>query len=315
MRGDQPRALTWRAIRRPGRRGWPKGPTARGPPGAAGTGSGAGSATAAATWAATAAGSQAWRGPLRAGAGRRCATRRPRFYEDAAGDLFRDPWAARDAYGAVVDDPPPVRDRALAAFARPRWTTGGETARLSGAPAAGAAARDAADVRQLRLVLRRHRRARRRAGDPDGRARAGSAGGPGRPGRRRGRCWTSLGRGEEQPPRGWEPAPTSSGGSRAIGSPSRTRSRARRWRTWSARRGWTSAGPSCCRRPRARRRRRAARGAASRGSATAAHVRSGAVEMMALHARRRARPAGWSRRSRASSSRWPTWTPRRGRRW
>ena len=39
------------------------------------------------------------------------------FYEDAAGDLFRDPWAARDAYGEVVDDPPEARDRALAAFA------------------------------------------------------------------------------------------------------------------------------------------------------------------------------------------------------
>ena len=40
------------------------------------------------------------------------------FYEDAAGDLFGDPWAARDAYGEVVDDPPEARDRALAKFAR-----------------------------------------------------------------------------------------------------------------------------------------------------------------------------------------------------
>jgi uncharacterized protein DUF3536/glycosyl hydrolase family 57 len=76
------------------------------------------------------AGSQAWRGPLRqalnvirdvAGA----------FYEDAAGELFRDPWAARDAYGSVVDDPPEVRDRALAVFAGPRWKAGGDRARLA----------------------------------------------------------------------------------------------------------------------------------------------------------------------------------------
>jgi len=76
------------------------------------------------------AGSQAWRGPLRRALDvvRDAAAR---LYEDAAGDLFRDPWAARDGYGAVVDDPPPVRDRALAVFASPRWTKGGETARLT----------------------------------------------------------------------------------------------------------------------------------------------------------------------------------------
>ena len=52
------------------------------------------------------------------------------FYEDAAGDLFRDPWGARDAYGAVVDDPPEARDRALAEVrARRRWKAGGERAR------------------------------------------------------------------------------------------------------------------------------------------------------------------------------------------
>jgi hypothetical protein len=76
------------------------------------------------------AGNPAWRAPLRealnvirdvAGA----------FYENAAGDLFRDPWAARDAYGSVVDDPPEARDRALAAFAGPRWRSGGERARLA----------------------------------------------------------------------------------------------------------------------------------------------------------------------------------------
>jgi len=76
------------------------------------------------------AGSQAWRGPLRQALDmiRDAAAA---FYEDAAGDLFRDPWAARDAYGEVVDDPPEARDRALAAFAGPRWKTGGDRARLT----------------------------------------------------------------------------------------------------------------------------------------------------------------------------------------
>ena len=76
-----------------------------------------------------AAGNQAWRGPLRRALNivRDAAAR---IYEDAAGDLFRDPWAARDGYGAVVDDPPAVRDRALAVFALPRWTKGGDRVRL-----------------------------------------------------------------------------------------------------------------------------------------------------------------------------------------
>jgi hypothetical protein len=71
---------------------------------------------------------QAWRGPLRRGLDliRDAATT---FYEDAASDLFFDPWGARDAYGAVVDDPRPVRDRALAAYGRPGLAVGGERAR------------------------------------------------------------------------------------------------------------------------------------------------------------------------------------------
>jgi len=73
---------------------------------------------------------QAWRGPLRAALDvvRDAAAS---FYEDAAGDLFRDPWTARDAYGSVVDDPPAARDRALSAFARPRWKAGGDRSRLA----------------------------------------------------------------------------------------------------------------------------------------------------------------------------------------
>jgi hypothetical protein len=71
---------------------------------------------------------QAWRGPLRAGLDliRDAAAR---FYEDAAGELLVDPWGARDAYGAVVDDPVPVRDQALVPFARHALVAGGEAAR------------------------------------------------------------------------------------------------------------------------------------------------------------------------------------------
>jgi hypothetical protein len=73
---------------------------------------------------------QAWRGPLRRALDlvRDAAAA---FYEDAAGTLFRDPWTARDAYGGVVDDPAEVRDRALSAFGRPRWKSGGEQTRLA----------------------------------------------------------------------------------------------------------------------------------------------------------------------------------------
>jgi alpha-amylase/alpha-mannosidase (GH57 family) len=72
--------------------------------------------------------SQAWRGPLRRGLDliRDAAAA---FYEDAASELLSDPWGARDAYGTVVDDPRPVRDRLLAAYGRPALTAGGEAAR------------------------------------------------------------------------------------------------------------------------------------------------------------------------------------------
>jgi len=71
------------------------------------------------------AGNQKWRGPLRAALDiiRDAAAA---LYEDAAGELFDDPWRARDDYGAVVDDPPDVRDRALAKHARRRWKASAE---------------------------------------------------------------------------------------------------------------------------------------------------------------------------------------------
>jgi len=73
---------------------------------------------------------QAWRGPLREALDlvRDAAAS---FYEQEAGELFRDPWTARDAYGSVVDETVEARDRALSAFARPRWKTGGDRARLA----------------------------------------------------------------------------------------------------------------------------------------------------------------------------------------
>jgi hypothetical protein len=72
--------------------------------------------------------SQAWRGPLRAGLDliRDAAAR---FYEDAAGELLIDPWGARDAYGAVVDQSIVARDAVLATFGRPSLAAGGQAAR------------------------------------------------------------------------------------------------------------------------------------------------------------------------------------------
>jgi alpha-amylase/alpha-mannosidase (GH57 family) len=62
--------------------------------------------------------SQAWRGPLR----RALDDLRDRaavFFEDAAAELFADPWQARDAYGEVVDDDPERRKKFLRALGRP----------------------------------------------------------------------------------------------------------------------------------------------------------------------------------------------------
>ena len=169
--------------------------------------------------------------------------------------------------------------RALAALRGRRWQPGGEEARGRGAAAAGAAAGDAADVRELRLVLRRHRRAGGLAGDPhrartrwicwrERRRQAADAPGAGR-----------AGAGEEQPPRGGDAAPTSSAGSRATGSRWRTRSRARRWPTSSgAAPRRTSAGTSRCHPQKsADEHARAARV----GTARAVKRRTGAVETLA----------------------------------
>lgn len=75
---------------------------------------------------------QAWRTPLRraldvirdAAAG---------HYEDEGGDLFRDPWDARDAFGEVVDDPPEARAKSLAALGRPALAKGTPGARIRAA--------------------------------------------------------------------------------------------------------------------------------------------------------------------------------------
>ena len=56
--------------------------------------------------------SQAWRGPLRKALDllRDGAVT---FFEKDAADLFADPWMARDAYGAFIDEPPELRKKRL----------------------------------------------------------------------------------------------------------------------------------------------------------------------------------------------------------
>jgi alpha-amylase/alpha-mannosidase (GH57 family) len=61
--------------------------------------------------------SQAWRGPLRDGLDL-LRDRGVAFFEDLGSDLFVDPWGARDAYGAVIDDPPAARGQLLQTFGR-----------------------------------------------------------------------------------------------------------------------------------------------------------------------------------------------------
>jgi len=71
---------------------------------------------------------QKWRGPLRDALDliRDAAAD---LFEDRASQLLVDPWGARDAYGAVVDAPPEVRDQLLASFARPELEAGGAQSR------------------------------------------------------------------------------------------------------------------------------------------------------------------------------------------
>jgi alpha-amylase/alpha-mannosidase (GH57 family) len=72
--------------------------------------------------------SQAWRGPLRDGLDL-LRDRGVAFFEDLGGDLFVDPWGARDAYGSIIDDPPPARSQLLQSFGR-EALRGGEAAAL-----------------------------------------------------------------------------------------------------------------------------------------------------------------------------------------
>jgi len=61
--------------------------------------------------------SQAWRGPLR-DALDLLRDRAAVFFADAGGDLFTDPWQARNAYGEVVDAPAEERVRHLKSMGR-----------------------------------------------------------------------------------------------------------------------------------------------------------------------------------------------------
>ena len=214
-RGHEPRRLPGARTRRSGRRGSRPAPTAKGPPGAARTGVGRWQRDCGCNMGGGPGWNQAWRGPLRRGLDliRDAAAR---FYEDAAGELLVDPWGARDAYGAVVDDPIPVRDRALARVRAAGAGRGGRGGARARAAAAGAAARDAAHVRELRLVLRRHRGPRGLAGHPDRRARAGSDAPGGRDAAHCARCSRRWPRGRATAPRP-APAPTSSASGQAPG--------------------------------------------------------------------------------------------------
>jgi len=61
--------------------------------------------------------SQAWRGPLRAALDH-LRDRAADFFAEAGGELFADPWQARDAYGAIVDAAPEQRMRHLQSMGR-----------------------------------------------------------------------------------------------------------------------------------------------------------------------------------------------------
>jgi hypothetical protein len=61
--------------------------------------------------------SQAWRGPLREALDR-LRDGAADFFTEAGDELFTDPWQARDAYGEIVDAPPPERIRHLQSMGR-----------------------------------------------------------------------------------------------------------------------------------------------------------------------------------------------------
>jgi hypothetical protein len=87
---------------------------------------------------------QAWRAPLRQALDIVRDTAAA-FYEDAGGDLFWDPWGTRDAYGDVVDEPLPVRERLLAEHAR--------GALAGGSTAAGARAIQLCELQRATLLM------------------------------------------------------------------------------------------------------------------------------------------------------------------
>ncbi len=62
--------------------------------------------------------SQAWRAPLRQALDL-LRDRAAHFFEDDGGDLFADPWQARDGYGELVDEAPDTRKRHLRSLGRP----------------------------------------------------------------------------------------------------------------------------------------------------------------------------------------------------
>ena len=91
-----------------------------------------------------------------------CATRSRPLYEEAAGALFRDPWAARDDYIDVILDRSPENVAPFPRGATPARALDGARAHPRPQAPRDAAARPA-HVHELRLVLRRHRRHRGRA--------------------------------------------------------------------------------------------------------------------------------------------------------
>jgi alpha-amylase/alpha-mannosidase (GH57 family) len=72
---------------------------------------------------------QAWRGPLRDGLDL-LRDRAAVLFEDLGGDLFVDPWGARDAYGEVLDAPPAAREQLLREFGREPLESGEPRAAL-----------------------------------------------------------------------------------------------------------------------------------------------------------------------------------------